>query len=209
MWKDCSWRQVWASGLWSLIQHSLLSKSKQVSSVWIRHPSLLKRGADAHILQRLSVSGGSRSHTDVAVFTGLMALVAWSILLTSPLNRLIQQYLLRPVLHNSCYLLLFWDSLAACFGPVLLDQSQLATERDTTQFKVSRSHRRPQFCRYRSGNTGGCVVMSAVHQRVLLLRHCLEGGRDCIFRREWAYSPNKQRQTLCLRMLGLLWPGYF
>lgn len=35
------------------------------------------------------------------------------------------------------------------------------------------------------------------------------GGRDCIFRREWAYSPSRQRQALCLRMLGLLWPGYF
>lgn len=28
--------------------------------------------------------------------------------------------------------------------------------------------------RYRSRNIGGCIVMSAVQQRVLLLRHCLE-----------------------------------
>lgn len=35
------------------------------------------------------------------------------------------------------------------------------------------------------------------------------GGRNSIFRREWAYSLNKQRQALCLRMHGLLWPGYF
>lgn len=63
--------------------------------------------------------------------------------------------------------------------------------------------------RYQSGNFGGCVVMSAVQQRVLLLRHGLEGGRDCIFRREWAHSLNKQRQALCLRMLWLLWPSYF
>lgn len=51
--------------------------------------------------------------------------------------------------------------------------------------------------------------MRAMQWRVLLLRHCLEGATDCIFRREWAYSLNKQRQALCLRMLGLLWPGYF
>lgn len=63
--------------------------------------------------------------------------------------------------------------------------------------------------RYRSGNFGGCIVMRAVQQRVLLLRHCLEGGRNCIFRRERAYSLNKQRQALCLRMLWLLWPSYF
>lgn len=39
--------------------------------------------------------------------------------------------------------------------------------------------------------------MSAVQQRVLLLRHCLEeeGGSDCIFRREWAYSLNEQRHA--------------
>lgn len=39
--------------------------------------------------------------------------------------------------------------------------------------------------------------MSAVQQRVLLLRHCLEeeGGSGCIFRREWAYSLNEQRQA--------------
>lgn len=39
--------------------------------------------------------------------------------------------------------------------------------------------------------------MSAVQQRVLLLRHCpeQEGGSDCIFRREWAYSLNEQRQA--------------
>lgn len=48
-----------------------------------------------------------------------------------------------------------------------------------------------------AGNIGGHTVMSAVQQRVLLLRHYLEeeGVRDCIFRREWAYSLNKQRQA--------------
>lgn len=68
-----------------------------------------------------------------------------------------------------------------------------------------------QFNQNGSRNIGGCFVMSAgaVQWRVLLLRHCLEGGRDCIFRREWAYSLNEQRQALCLRMLGLLWPSYF
>lgn len=129
-----------------------------------------------HILQRLSVSGGSRSHTDVAVFTGLMALVVWSVLLTSPLNGLIQQYLLRPVLHNSCYLALFWYSLVACLVTVLLNQSfgegrrqegrdleqstvlpqQWRMEvQNTVPFKISWSHHWPQFCRYRSGNIGG------------------------------------------------------
>lgn len=38
--------------------------------------------------------------------------------------------------------------------------------------------------RYRSGNFGGCIVMSALQQRMLLLRHCLEGVRESIFRRE-------------------------
>lgn len=45
--------------------------------------------------------------------------------------------------------------------------------------------------------------MSAVQQRVLLLRHCLEeeGGSDCIFRREWAYSLNEQYVKLAYAMI--------
>lgn len=38
--------------------------------------------------------------------------------------------------------------------------------------------------RYQSGNFGGCIVMSALQQRMLLLRHSLEGVRGSIFRRE-------------------------
>lgn len=42
--------------------------------------------------------------------------------------------------------------------------------------KVSCKYLCLQFCANRSRNIGGCFVMSAVHWRLLLLRHCLEGA---------------------------------
>lgn len=47
---------------------------------------------------------------------------------------------------------------------------------NTVLLKVSCSCHWLWFGWYRSSNIGGCIVMSAVQQCVLLLRHCLEGA---------------------------------
>lgn len=55
-------------------------------------------------------------------------------------------------------------------------KKQWRTE-NTVLLKVSRSYHRFGWYRGRNiGNIGGCIVMSAVQQCVLLLRHCLEGA---------------------------------